>query len=84
MDYDEVLFYHRGEFFSRAGIQAGMLTLHPQGIHHGPQPQAVAASKAKEQTNEVAVMIESRHAFQVMPELEGVELKDYAMSWSQP
>ena len=84
MDYDEVLFYHRGEFFSRAGIQAGMLTLHPQGIHHGPQPQAIAASKAKEQTNEVAVMIESRHAFQVRSELEGVELKDYAMSWSQP
>ena len=40
-DYDEVLFYHQGEFFSRAGIRPGMLTLHPQGIHHGPQPQAV-------------------------------------------
>ena len=84
MDYDEVLFYHQGEFFSRAGIQAGMLTLHPQGIHHGPQPQAIAASKTKEQTDEVAVMIESRCAFKVMPEFEGVELKDYAMSWSRP
>lgn len=83
MDYDEALFYHRGEFFSRAGIQAGMLTLHPQGIHHGPQPQAIAASSGKEQTNEVAVMIESRHAFRVMPELDAVELKDYAMSWSR-
>ena len=60
MDYDEVLFYHDGEFFSRAGIQPGMLTLHPQGIHHGPQPQAVQASKAKTHTNEVAVMIESK------------------------
>ena len=84
MDYDEVLFYHRGKFFSRAGIQAGMLTLHPQGIHHGPQPQAVAAAKNKEQTDEVAVMIESRHAFKVMPDFEAVELKDYAMSWSRP
>jgi len=55
-DYDEVLFYHRGEFFSRAGIQPGMLTLHPQGIHHGPQPQAVQASKGKIETSEVAVM----------------------------
>jgi homogentisate 1,2-dioxygenase len=82
MDYDEVLFYHSGEFFSRAGIQAGMLTLHPQGIHHGPQPQAIAASRTKEQTNEVAVMLESRHGFAVMPEFEAVELKDYAMSWS--
>jgi homogentisate 1,2-dioxygenase len=84
MDYDEVLFYHRGEFFSRAGIQAGMLTLHPQGIHHGPQPQAIAASRAKERTDEVAVMIESRHAFTVMPEFEAVERKDYAMSWRRP
>lgn len=84
MDYDEVLFYHRGEFFSRAGIHAGMLTLHPQGIHHGPQPQAIAASRMKDQTDEVAVMIESRHAFKVMPECEAVELKDYAMSWSRP
>ena len=38
VDYDEVLFYHRGEFFSRAGIDAGMLTFHPCGLHHGPQP----------------------------------------------
>lgn len=84
MDYDEVLFYHRGEFFSRAGIRAGMLTLHPQGIHHGPHPQAVTASKTKDQTSEVAVMIESRRPFAVTPEFETIELKDYAMSWSRP
>jgi len=84
MDYDEVLFYHRGDFFSRAGIQPGMLTLHPQGIHHGPQPQAVTTSTLKEKTEEIAVMIESRSSFRVMPELESVELKDYAMSWRTP
>jgi homogentisate 1,2-dioxygenase len=82
MDYDEVLFYHQGHFFSRAGIQPGMLTLHPQGIHHGPQPQAIEASKTKTQTEEVAVMIESRRPFKVLPELEPVEIKDYAMSWN--
>jgi homogentisate 1,2-dioxygenase len=84
MDYDEVLFYHQGNFFSRAGIQSGMLTLHPQGIHHGPQPQAIEASKSKTHTDEVAVMIESRRPFRVLPELEPVEIKDYAMSWTQP
>jgi homogentisate 1,2-dioxygenase len=83
MDYDEVLFYHRGNFFSRAGIQPGMLTLHPQGIHHGPQPQAVEASKGKTHTDEVAVMIESSRPFAVSPELEAVEQKDYALSWSR-
>lgn len=81
-DYDEVLFYHQGEFFSRAGIQPGMLTLHPQGIHHGPQPQAVKISEQKTQTSEVAVMIESKTPFTVRPEMEAVELKDYALSWS--
>jgi len=82
MDYDEVLFYHSGNFFSRSGIEPGMMTLHPQGIHHGPQPQAIEASRAKSSTDEVAVMIESARPFMVLPELEAVELKDYAMSWS--
>lgn len=83
MDYDEVLFYHRGNFFSRAGIHPGMLTLHPQGIHHGPHPQAVEASKGKTHTDEVAVMIESRRSFVVSSELDAVEQKDYALSWSR-
>jgi homogentisate 1,2-dioxygenase len=81
MDYDEVLFYHQGDFFSRAGIQPGALTLHPQGIHHGPQPGAVKASKSKTETNEVAIMVESGRPFMVLPELESVENKDYADSW---
>jgi len=84
MDYDEVLFYHEGNFFSRSGIQAGMMTLHPQGIHHGPQPQAVEASRTKTTTDEVAVMVESRLPFTVQPALEGVEIKDYAQSWRNP
>ena len=36
IDYDEVLFYSDGHFFSRDGIGAGMVTWHPQGIQHGP------------------------------------------------
>lgn len=84
IDYDEVLFYHEGDFFSRSGIKPGALTLHPQGIHHGPHPAAVAASQTKTHTNEVAVMVESRQPFQVLLEAEAVELKDYPLSWSQP
>jgi homogentisate 1,2-dioxygenase len=83
MDYDEVLFYHQGDFFSRAGIQPGMLTLHPQGIHHGPQPSAVQSSASKTHTNEVAVMIESKRPFTVRPEMAPWEIKDYALSWSR-
>lgn len=83
-DYDEVLFYHDGEFFSRAGIQPGMVTLHPQGIHHGPQPQAVEASKTKTHTSEVAVMVESHTPFTVHAKMDAVEIKGYALSWSHP
>jgi len=46
VDYDEVIFYHRGEFFSRAGIDEGMVTFHPFGLHHGPQPGARARDAA--------------------------------------
>jgi homogentisate 1,2-dioxygenase len=81
MDYDEVLFYHSGNFFSRAGIQPGSFTLHPQGIHHGPQPQAVDASRSKTHTDEVAIMIESRRPFELLKELDVVELKEYGTSW---
>ena len=83
MDFDEVLFYHQGEFFSRAGIQPGMLTLHPQGIHHGPQPNAIEASKAKTHTTEVAVMIESKRPFTVQNGIEAMEMKEYALSWGR-
>src|SRR5207253_2288650 len=59
IDADEVLFYHSGSFFSRAGIGRGFMTLHPQGVHHGPQPAAIEASRTKERTDEVGVMVET-------------------------
>ena len=71
------------ESFSAAPVsQPGMLTLHPQGIHHGPQPNAVEASKAKTHTTEVAVMIESKRPFTVDKGMDAMEIKDYALSWS--
>lgn len=83
IDYDEVLFYHAGEFFSRAGIKAGMLTLHPQGIHHGPQPRAVERSREATRTNEVAVMIDTRRPLAVLDPLWPSENPDYWQSWSR-
>ena len=43
IDKDEVLFYHRGQFFSRAGIGEAFITHHPQGLPHGPQAAAIEA-----------------------------------------
>ncbi|MEZ4655816.1 MAG: homogentisate 1,2-dioxygenase [Candidatus Eisenbacteria bacterium] len=84
IDYDEVLFYHAGSFFSRAGVGPGMVTFHPQGLHHGPQPQAVAASRAKERTDEQAVMIDTRRPLAICPEAEAAENTEYWKSWQTP
>ena len=38
VDSDEVIYYSRGNFMSRQGIQKESITLHPMGLPHGPQP----------------------------------------------
>ena len=82
-DFDEVIFYHAGDFFSRDNIDAGMLSFHPAGFTHGPHPKAFAAGAraAKTHTDEVAVMIDTRDALKVAPDLAGVENIDYVDSW---
>ncbi|HET8563743.1 MAG TPA: homogentisate 1,2-dioxygenase, partial [Candidatus Binatia bacterium] len=40
-DYDEVIFYHQGQFLSRDNIHPGMITFHPRGLTHGPHPKAL-------------------------------------------
>jgi homogentisate 1,2-dioxygenase len=82
IDYDELIFYHAGEFFSRHGIGPGALTLHPQGIHHGPHPRAFEAARAKTGTNEVAVLVETTAPLRIAPEAEQVEVPEYATSWA--
>jgi homogentisate 1,2-dioxygenase len=81
IDFDEVLFYHAGEFFSRDGIRPGMLTFHPQGIHHGPQARAAARAPAAQRTEEIAVMIDTRRPLDVCPPATAYEVADYWKSW---
>ena len=85
-DYDEVLFYHRGDFFSRDNIGAGMVTLHPSGFPHGPHPKALenALEPRKAGTDEVAVMLDTRDALEIGALPEGVENPDYVNSWRDP
>lgn len=84
-DYDEILFYHAGNFFSRDNIHAGMLTLHPGGFPHGPHPKAyeAGAKHAKKETDEVAVMIDTRDAVQIGDAAKQAELVDYVYSWKK-
>ncbi|HSD87650.1 MAG TPA: homogentisate 1,2-dioxygenase domain-containing protein, partial [Kofleriaceae bacterium] len=80
IDFDEVLFYHAGEFFSREGIRPGMLTFHPQGIHHGPQERAIARAPSAQRTEEVAVMIDTRRPLEICAPAT-LEVVDYWKSW---
>lgn len=81
IDYDEILFYHQGNFFSRDNIDAGAITFHPQGIHHGPHPKAFKNANNNEFTDEFAVMIDTRNPLKMTPEFEKFENKDYWKSW---
>lgn len=80
-DYDEVLFYHKGDFFSRDNLEAGMMSLHPAGFPHGPHPKALEAIKGKTHTNEWAVMLDSKHPLKWTKNLSSVEVKSYWKSW---
>jgi homogentisate 1,2-dioxygenase len=82
-DYDEVLFYHAGDFFSRDGIDAGMMTFHPSGFTHGPHPKALKNMlvQTKAATDEYAVMIDTRDPLEVGEGAASVENAAYVDSW---
>ena len=62
-DYDEFIFYHDGDFFSKDNIKPGYATLHPRGIHHGPHPKALANQGKKTPDRRVC-----RHARRTQPD----------------
>ena len=82
-DYDEVIFYHRGEFFSRDNIHPGMMSWHPAGFTHGPHPRALqnAFDPPKPGTDEVAVMIDTRDPLEACEAAGRIEWEGYADSW---
>ena len=84
-DYDEVLFYHAGDFFSRDNIEAGMMTFHPSGFTHGPHPKALKnmLKPSKLATDEYAIMIDTRDALEVSELPSCVENLDYVNSWKE-
>jgi homogentisate 1,2-dioxygenase len=82
-DFDEVIFYHAGEFFSRDNIHPGMITMHPCGFTHGPHPKALKNMLQQKApgTNEVAVMLDTRDALEIGPAAAGIEWQGYVDSW---
>jgi homogentisate 1,2-dioxygenase len=82
-DFDEVIFYHAGDFFSRDNIHPGMMSFHPSGFTHGPHPKALKSmlTAKKPATDEFAVMVDARDALDVGPVAAEVEWAGYVDSW---
>ena len=78
---DEVIYYASSEFMSRKGIEYGSVTLHPDGIPHGPHPGRTEASLGAKRTDELAVMVDTFKPFHVSREAMGVEDGEYYHSW---
>jgi len=78
---DEVLYYCNDEFMSRKDIEYGSLTLHPDGLPHGPQPGRTEASIGAKETNELAVMVDTFRPLRVATAALPGEDDGYQRSW---
>jgi len=81
VDSDEVLYYVKGNFMSRRGVEGGSVTLHPSGIPHGPHPGTAEASIGKSRTEELAVMMDTFRPLRVLTPALDVEDEKYMYSW---
>jgi homogentisate 1,2-dioxygenase len=78
---DEVLYYVRGRFGSRRGVEEGSITLHPHGIPHGPHPGTIAASRAMTRTDELAVMMDTVRPLKLTQQALALDDPAYPYSW---
>jgi homogentisate 1,2-dioxygenase len=78
---DEVLYYASSEFMSRKGIEYGSVTLHPDGVPHGPHPGRTEASLGQKETRELAVMLDTFRPLRVGVPALAVEDEQYYRSW---
>ena len=81
VESDEVLYYVRGTFGSRRGVEAGSFTLHPHGVPHGPHPGTIAASKDITRTDELAVMVDTFRPLFLTEQAVALDDPNYPYSW---
>jgi homogentisate 1,2-dioxygenase len=78
---DEMLYYCNAEFMSRKGIEYGSISLHPDGLPHGPQPGKTEESIGKKETKELAVMIDTFDPLLIARAALACEDPGYGRSW---
>jgi len=81
VDMDEIMYYVDGNFTSRKGIAPESISLHPQGVPHGPHPGTYAASIGSRRTEELAVMCDAYSPFRLTTVAASIEDRDYHTSW---
>ena len=84
VDSDEVLYYVEGDFMSRKGIEQSSITIHPNGIPHGPHPGTYEGSIGKERTEELAVMVDTFRPLKITTLAAAYEDEAYVYSWLPP
>ncbi|OLC16078.1 MAG: hypothetical protein AUH29_06085 [Candidatus Rokubacteria bacterium 13_1_40CM_69_27] len=86
LDYCETIGFHCGEFFSSGGTSAaGLVTVHPVGLPHGPKPAALKAfrdGRRPEVHHEVAIMADFQNPVRISEFALGLSRPDYMQSWS--
>ncbi|MFT4552288.1 MAG: homogentisate 1,2-dioxygenase [Chlamydiales bacterium] len=78
---DEVIYYAKENFMSRKGVEYGSITLHPDGLTHGPHPGKTEESIGKKYTDELAVMVDTFYPLHVTKNGLKIEDPDYTTSW---
>ncbi|HEV3081843.1 MAG TPA: homogentisate 1,2-dioxygenase [Gemmataceae bacterium] len=78
---DEMLYYVRGRFGSRRGVEEASITLHPRGIPHGPHPGTIMASKTATRTDELAVMVDTIRPLSLTRQALEIDDPTYPYSW---
>ena len=81
LESDEVLYYVRGRFGSRRGVEESSFTLHPHGIPHGPHPGTIVASKDQTRTDELAVMVDTFRPLFLTRQAVEIDDPNYPYSW---
>jgi homogentisate 1,2-dioxygenase len=78
---DEVLYYVRGQFGSRRGVERSSITLHPRGVPHGPHPGTIVASRKMNRTDELAVMVDTVRPLALTRQALDFDDPQYPYSW---
>jgi len=66
---------------SRKGIDRASLTVHPNGIPHGPHPGTYEGSIGKDRTEELAVMVDTFRPLRLTKYALEIEDEGYAYNW---